>query len=62
MKTYEVTAERDNAFWFIHIPELDGATQARTEEEIPVMARDYIAITLGVPAESFDVDVRVRQA
>lgn len=57
--TYEVTAERDGKFWFIRIPALDGATQARTTDEIPAMARDYIATTLDVPADSFDLEVRV---
>ncbi|WP_051668086.1 MULTISPECIES: hypothetical protein [unclassified Microbacterium] len=55
MKTYEVTAERDGKFWFIQIPELDGVTQALTEDEISVMARDYIAVTLNVPADSFEI-------
>lgn len=55
MKTYEVTAKRDGKFWFIRIPELDGVTQALNEEEIPVMARDYIAVTLDVPADSFEI-------
>ncbi|WP_136044230.1 hypothetical protein [Microbacterium sp. K41] len=57
MKTYAVTAERNGNFWFIRIPELDGVTQARTGEEIPVMARDYIAVTLDVPVDSFDLTV-----
>lgn len=59
MKTYDVTAERDGQFWFVRIPEIDGATQALTVEEVPVMARDYIALTVGVPADSFDVRVTV---
>ncbi|MCK2031776.1 hypothetical protein [Microbacterium sp. KSW4-4] len=57
MKTYAVTAERDGKFWFIRIPELDGVTQARTDAEISVMARDYIAVTLDVPADSFDLKI-----
>ena len=57
VKTYEVTEQRDGKFWFIRIPELDGVTQARTEAEVSVMARDYIAVTLDVPADSFDLEV-----
>lgn len=60
MKIYEVTAERDGAFWFIRIPELDGVTQALTEDEVPVMARDYIAVTLDTPTDSFEIAVTVR--
>ncbi len=55
---YDVTVERDGQFWLIRIPELDGATQARTRDEIPDMARDYIAITLNVPADSFEIAVK----
>lgn len=54
---YDVTAERDGKFWFIRIPEIDGVTQARTRDEIPAMARDYIAITLEVPADSIEICV-----
>ena len=61
VKTYEVTAERDGTFWFIRIPELEGATQALTEEEIPVMARDYIALTLDIPEESFRIALTVEK-
>ncbi|MFE7067407.1 hypothetical protein [Microbacterium sp. NPDC057658] len=57
MKTYEVTAEREGKFWFVRIPELDGVTQARTDAEISLMARDYIAVTLAIPADSFDLEV-----
>ncbi|WP_341957498.1 hypothetical protein [Microbacterium sp. LWH13-1.2] len=56
---YEVTAKRDGQLWFIRIPQIDGATQARTREEIPAMARDYIAIALDVTTDSFDVAVTV---
>lgn len=59
MKTYEVTAERDGKFWFVRIPEIDGATQGRTLSEVPEMARDYIALVTGIPEGSFDVAVQV---
>ncbi|AQY01619.1 hypothetical protein [Microbacterium foliorum] len=55
---YDVTLERDGKFWLIRIPELDGVTQARTHDEVPDMARDYIAITLDVPADSFEISVK----
>lgn len=59
MKTYQVTAERDGKFWFVRIPEIDGATQAPSREEIPGMARDYIAVMLDVPVDSFEISVEV---
>ncbi len=56
---YDVTVERDGKFWLIRIPEIDGVTQARTRDEIPDMARDYIAITLDVPVDSIQLETRV---
>lgn len=58
MRTYDVVAEQDGAFWLLRIPELDGVTQARNREEIETMAREYIAITLDVPADSFSLAIR----
>jgi len=43
MTTYDITVTRDGRFWFIEIPALDGATQARNLAEVDEMARDYIA-------------------
>lgn len=57
MKTYDVTVERDGAFWLIRVPELDGVTQARTRGEIESMARDYIAIVTKQLKESFQLSV-----
>lgn len=57
MKTYEVTINREGKWWMVSIPELGGITQARSVKEAHDMARDYIAITLDVPANSFDVHV-----
>ncbi len=42
--------------WYVEIPGI-GATQAVDEDDVPVMARDYIALALGVPEGSFDLDV-----
>jgi predicted RNase H-like HicB family nuclease len=57
IRTYEVTAKRDGKFWFVRIPEIDGATQGRTLKEVPEMARDYIRIVTG--ETEFDVRVRL---
>lgn len=37
---YDVTVRRDGRVWWVEIPALDGATQARTLGEVDVMARD----------------------
>lgn len=58
MKTYTVVATREGNWWIVAIPEIDGITQARTITEAADMARDYIALTLDVPADSFDIRVQ----
>jgi hypothetical protein len=42
----------------IHIPELDGLTQARFPGEIEDMARDYIAVSTGIPIDQVSVRIR----
>ncbi|ARC55961.1 hypothetical protein AS850_02595 [Frondihabitans sp. 762G35] len=56
--TYQVTVRRDGKFWFIEIPEIDGATQARRIDEIDEMARDYIASSLDIDPKSFELSVK----
>jgi predicted RNase H-like HicB family nuclease len=58
VKAYDVEMDREGEWWMVSIPELDGITQARSAKEAHDMAKDYIAITLDVPADSFDVHVR----
>lgn len=57
VKTYDVRASRDGKFWFIEVPEIAHATQARTVREIGEMARDLIAVTTGADPASFTIDV-----
>jgi hypothetical protein len=57
MTEYRVEVTREGKWWMVAIPELDGLTQARRLEEAPLMARDYIAVTLDV--DPSEVDVRV---
>jgi len=57
-RRYQVTAERDGKFWLLRVPELPGVfTQVRRLEQAPEMIRDVIALMLGVPTDTFDVDV-----
>jgi hypothetical protein len=51
MLTYDIEVTRDGKWWMIHIPVLDGLTQARFPGEIEDMARDYIAVTTDTPIE-----------
>lgn len=57
MRVYEATAERDGKFWLVRIPELEGLTQGRTLAEVPVMAKDYIALVTDQPEDAFDAHV-----
>ena len=57
MKTYDVALTREGKWWMVSIPEVNGLTQARTIKEAHDMARDYIAVTLDVPAQSFNIHV-----
>jgi hypothetical protein len=59
MTAYRVEVTRDGKWWMVAIPEIDGLTQARRLEEAPLMARDYIAISLEVPIEEVEVAVAV---
>ena len=55
MRTLRADVEPDGQFWFIRLPDLDGVngsgtafTQARTRDEIIVMATDLAALLLEV--------------
>ncbi|HEY3559677.1 MAG TPA: hypothetical protein VGL05_19545 [Kribbella sp.] len=59
MSKYTAQVERDGKFWLIRVPEVDRATQARHVREIESMARDLISVMEDVPADSFELDVRI---
>lgn len=60
VNTYAVHVSREGGkYWHIHIPDVDRVTQARSVDEIDVMARDLVAIMLGVAPDSFDLDLRL---
>lgn len=58
--TYTVQASRDGKFWFLEVPQIDRATQARHTQEIDEMVRDLIAIHAGVAPDSFELSVEYR--
>ncbi|MFD4180347.1 HicB family toxin-antitoxin system [Rhodococcus sp. NPDC058514] len=59
MTTYRVEVTREGKWWMVSIPELDGLTQARRLAESDRMAREYIAVTTGVPLDEVSVEVEV---
>jgi predicted RNase H-like HicB family nuclease len=56
---YHANATRDDRFWLVHVPEVDRHTQARTVDEIELMARDLIAIMTGADASSVELRVTI---
>lgn len=54
MKTYQVHAKRWDRGWELHIDGV-GVTQARHLTEAEEMARDYIAMALGLDDDAFTV-------
>lgn len=55
MPEYDVTAERDGRYLLVHIPSLNGVTQARFPGEVERMAADYIALVTDTPVEDIAV-------
>jgi hypothetical protein len=58
MITYPVTASRTGRYWAVSIGDI-GATQARHLREVESMAREYVALQLDVPENSFALDVHL---
>ena len=56
--TFTALCERAGRWWTIQIPQLSGLTaQARSLDQVEIMARQVIARHLGVAPESITVDV-----
>lgn len=54
---YKVEITRDGRWWIVHIPEIDGVTQARRLTEASTMAREYIALDRGIPLREVQVEI-----
>jgi predicted RNase H-like HicB family nuclease len=56
--TFTALCERAGRWWTIRIPQLEGLTaQARSVEQVEVMARQVVARHLGIPPESITIEV-----
>lgn len=61
MKTYQAEITRDGKWWMIHIPEVDGLTQARRLSEANQMAREYIALTTNTSIDNIKVETVIKE-
>jgi hypothetical protein len=57
--TYTANITREGDWWMIHVPEIDGVTQAHDLAEAGQMARELIAVTLDVPLDTVVVSTHV---
>lgn len=57
MRSYTATVRREGKWWMVHVPEIDGITQARRLSEAEPMARELIAATLDLSLDRVAVDV-----
>ena len=55
MTRYRVEATEDQGYWCIRVPQIQRSTQARSINEIAVMAKDLICIM--TPEENPDIEV-----
>lgn len=60
MSVYEVTVERGDRYWLVHVPAIGHATQARSLREVEPMVRDLIAVISGEHLDPEDVQLDVR--
>lgn len=49
MYEFKIEVTRDGRWWMVHIPEIDGLTQARRIGEAEQMAREFIALETSTP-------------
>ena len=58
MSSFDIDVTRDGGWWMVHIPELGGLTQARYPREVELMAREYIAVSTGMPIDQVAINWR----
>lgn len=71
MHTYRVNVTRDNRWWMITVPELDGyvgadgainvgdTTQARRLSDVPTEARDFICTVTDCAPSEVDMEITI---
>ena len=55
---YTATAVRSGRWWAIEVPDVPGVySHVRRLDQVEALAREAIAVTLGIPEDSFDIVV-----
>ena len=57
MTRYTALVTREGKWWMVHVPEIEGLTQARRLGEVELMAREFIAVSQDLPLDEVDVEV-----
>ena len=57
MHDYKIEITREGKWWMIHIPDIEGLTQARRLSEATTMAREYISLAQGIPVDTIRIEV-----
>jgi hypothetical protein len=61
VRRFRANAYLDGKWWMVEIPDLNGLTQARRLTEVSEMTRDFIAATLDIPLDSFELELRIER-
>jgi predicted RNase H-like HicB family nuclease len=61
MANYQAVVYREDGWWMVSIPEINGLTQARNLAEAPQMARELVTVTLDVPISDVNVDLVIEE-
>jgi predicted XRE-type DNA-binding protein len=56
-REFDAIASREGRWWLVRVPALDALTQARSLAEIPLMARELVAVLLDVDIDELTVNV-----
>ncbi|KRD35258.1 MULTISPECIES: hypothetical protein [Oerskovia] len=57
--TYQAQVRRDGRWWFVYVPELDTAGQARTLSEARDVAQEVIGLYLDIEPETVSVELEI---
>jgi len=58
-KPYQVTAQRINDVWLVHVPEIDLWARAKTLDDVEDLARGMVGIAQRVEPGCVDLEIRV---